>query len=233
MLLPEWGQSLGQDGRDSAKNVSQVNEDHAYEKCQRTEPVFREFSHSTLTTDYSGRWFMKHNLFSGFFLMLFLVLVLPSRVGLAQASDEAAKLRKSRFEISGGAGWAGFADDGWLHHVTATAQARLRIAGGLKFAPEFSYMYRSAADRDLVFVPNLVYEFRRDSKVAPYLIGGVGILRHYEKHPCWSWASNGKTFGFGFGTKIFVSQRFYVAPEVRFGWEPFLRIGGSIGYMIR
>jgi hypothetical protein len=183
--------------------------------------------------DYSGRRHMKHNLFSGLFLVQLLALVLPIRAGLAQTSDEAAKLRKSRFEISGGAGWAGFADEGWLHHVTASAQARLRIAGGLKFAPEFSYMYRSSADRDLGLVPNLVYEFRRDSKVAPYLIGGVGILRHYEKNPYWSWVANGITLGFGFGTKIFVLQRLYVAPEVRFGWEPFLRIGGSIGYMIR
>jgi hypothetical protein len=179
---------------------------------------------------------MKYKLFSVLSLMVFVVIVFPFRVGLAQAANDAAKIRKGRFEIAGGAGgagWAGFADDGWLHHVTATAQARLRLAGGLKLAPEFSYMYRSAADRDLVFVPNLIYEFRRGAKYIPYLIGGVGILRHYEKHPYWSWASNGKTFGFGFGTKIFVSQRFYVVPEVRFGWEPFLRIGGSIGYMIR
>jgi hypothetical protein len=175
---------------------------------------------------------MKYKLFPVSSLILFLVLVFPFRLGLAQAPDDAAKIRKGRFEIAGGTGWAGFADDGWLHHVTATAQVRLRLAGGLKFAPEFSYMYRAAADRDLVFVPNLIYEFRRGAKIAPYLIGGAGILRHYERHPYWSWVSNGKTFGFGFGTKIFISQRFYVAPEARFGWEPFLRIGGSIGYMI-
>jgi hypothetical protein len=168
-------------------------------------------------------------------VLLLLVFAFFSGNTLAQTAPggDAKPIRNSRIEISGGSGWAGFPDDGWLHHVSVGAMARIQIVGGLKFAPEFSYMYRSQADRDIVFVPNLVYEFRRNAKVVPYLIGGVGILRHYASNPYWERAANGGTLGFGFGTKIFLKSRVYVAPEVRFGWEPFLRIGGSIGYILR
>jgi len=129
-------------------------------------------------------------------------------------------------------GWATFPDEGPLHHFTTGGSVRFRIIGGLGFAPELTYMYRSTADRDLLFIPNFVYEFRRNTKVVPYLIGGVGLLRHYEKYDHFEWAANGRTYGFGFGTKIFLNRRVFVAPEVRVGWEPFLRIGGSVGYIL-
>jgi hypothetical protein len=175
---------------------------------------------------------MKDKMMSGLFLLL--VATFFSGKGWAQGTPGGdAQIRNERIEVSGGAGWAGFPDEGMLQHFTAGALVRIRLVRGLKFAPELTYMYRSQADRDLVFVPNLVYEFRRNTRVVPYVIGGVGILRHYEKNPYWEQAANGSTYGIGFGTKIFVKPRIYVAPEVRFGWEPLLRIGGSIGFLLR
>jgi len=41
------------------------------------------------------------------------------------------------------------------------------------------------------------------------------------------------TGGVGLGTKIFLSERWYLAPEVRGGWEPLLRATVSIGYVLR
>jgi hypothetical protein len=175
---------------------------------------------------------MKNKMF--LLLVLLLIAAFPSGMAWAQSpTGGEEQIRKSRIEVSGGAGWAGFPDEDWLHHVTVGTLARIQIVGGLKLAPEFTYMYRSQADRDLVLVPNLVYEFRRNAKMVPYIIGGVGLLRHYEKYPNWERAANGGTFGVGFGAKIFIKSRVYVAPEVRFGWEPFLRIGGSVGYILR
>jgi hypothetical protein len=35
----------------------------------------------------------------------------------------------------------------------------------------------------------------------------------------------------GAGAKIFLTNRLFVAPEARFGWEPIVRLGGRIGWV--
>jgi hypothetical protein len=82
---------------------------------------------------------------------------------------------------------------------------------------------------DIVAMPNLFWQWGR-GRVRPYMTGGAGLI--YSK---WSrrfstseWMVSG-----GFGTRVYVDDRWFVAPEVRVGWEPHLRFSVGIGYTWR
>jgi hypothetical protein len=162
------------------------------------------------------------------------IVILP---GLALAQDapgEGSRLPAAggRFEVSGVMGFVNFPDESSQYHVLVEGTARIRIARGLGFAPEFTYMYYSRQDRDLVFLPNVTYEFRRGKRVVPYFIGGVGILNHRETWDHFDWSATGRFISGGFGTKIFLRSRIFAAAEARIGWEPHIRVTGSLGYVL-
>ena len=155
-----------------------------------------------------------------------------SAAAAAQGNTQEGPAQGSRVEIGGSLGYTNFVDDSALHHCVAGASARIRIVRGLGFAPELTYMYRSRQDRDFILMPNLVWEFRRGKKVVPYVIGGVGILNHRESWDHFDWNSTGRFISGGFGTKVFLNERFFVSPEVRIGWEPHIRVGVTLGCVL-
>lgn len=140
-----------------------------------------------------------------------------------------------------GASDFGTDDRSYPHLVVGTA-ARIRISRHWSIEPEFNYMRRSSNDEDYVVQPNVVYEFNRlGDRVVPYLIGGVGVVRHksvfrgsdfvtgapvtYDtSYTTWSASAGG-------GLKVFVSKHLFVAPEARLGREPTARATVSIGYV--
>jgi len=149
------------------------------------------------------------------------------------AGDQGAWQSSNRIETKGSLGLTDFLDEAPLHHFLGGGSVRIRIKGGLGLEPELSYLYRSEHDRDLLLIPNLVYEFRRRGRLIPYFIGGVGMIVHFEKWGPFEWSSKWRYATGGFGTKLFLTRRLFFAPEVRIGWEPSLRISGSLGYVIK
>jgi hypothetical protein len=142
-----------------------------------------------------------------------------------------AQAHEDRLELRGTLGWSTFPVDGFLHHFTVGGAARWYFSRRFGIEPELMFMYRDRTDKDLVFVPNLIWDFtRRDGKVQPYLIGGVGLLHHRGSYGPYRFSGTNPSFGAGLGVKCFVSRRVYLTPEVRIGWEPFMRIGMSIGF---
>ncbi len=110
------------------------------------------------------------------------------------------------------------------------APPRFYLTPRFSLQPELVYMYHSPGDKDWVVVPAFAAVLRSGEKrVVPYVIGGVGLLYHRGAF------GSGTSFsaGVGLGTKIFLSERWYLAPEVRVGWEPFLRATVGIGYVLR
>jgi hypothetical protein len=143
----------------------------------------------------------------------------------------AESLRQAEVRAIGG--YVGFLDDGGTLNHWAGGSIRYFFTRRLAIEPEFLFLRESRADQDFHFIPNLVFEFfKNPGNVQPYLIGGVGLQRHRELTGTGFYSSNSAIFGGGLGAKIFVSDRWYVAPEFRIGWEPFFRITGSIGYII-
>ena len=167
-----------------------------------------------------------------------LLTLLVTSHAVAQDSDS-----QPRAEIKMIVGASDFGTDGqsYPHFVTGAA-ARVRISRHWSIEPEFNYMRRSSNDEDYVVQPNLVYEFNRlGDRVVPYLIGGVGFIRHKSvfngsdfvtgapvtfdtSYTTWSASAGG-------GLKVFVSKNLFVAPEARIGRQPTARATVSIGYV--
>ena len=150
---------------------------------------------------------------------------------------------RPRAEIKMIVGASDFGDDGqsYPHFVAGTA-IRIRISRHWSIEPEFNYMRRSSNDQDYIVQPNVVYEFNSlGDRVVPYLIGGVGVIRHksvfygsdfvtgapvtYDtSYTTWSASA-------GAGLKVFVSKNLFVSPEARIGLQPTLQATVRIGYV--
>lgn len=157
------------------------------------------------------------------------------------AAQDSALQSKAEIKMMVGASDFGTDDKSYPHFVAGTA-FRIRISRHWSVEPEFSYMRRSSNDEDYVVQPNVVYEFNSiEDRVVPYLIGGVGVIRHksvfygsdfvtgvpvtYDtSYTTWSASA-------GAGLKVFISKRLFVAPEARLGYQPTVRAGVSIGYV--
>ena len=127
-------------------------------------------------------------------------------------------------------------------HLVVGAATRIRISRHWSIEPEFSYMRRSSNDEDYIFQPNVVYEFNSLGKrVVPYLIGGVGVIRHKSVYngsdfdtgapvsfdtSYTTWTANA-----GAGLKVFLSKQLFVAPEARLGLQPTAQATFRIGYV--
>lgn len=135
-------------------------------------------------------------------------------------------------ELRGTVGYSNFLDEDPLHHLVTGGSARFYVTNRLAVEPEFLFMYRSRQDIDFQVIPNMVFEFtKRESRIQPYAIGGVGLQRHRELTGTGYYWSNNWTGSAGIGTKVFLSDRLYVAPEFRLGLEPIVRITASVGYV--
>ena len=167
-----------------------------------------------------------------------LITLLATSHVAAQDSDP-----KPRAEIKMIVGASDFGTDdrSYPHLVTGTA-FRVRISRHWSIEPEFNYMRRNSNDEDFVFQPSVVYEFdKKDNRYVPYLIGGVGVIRHKSVFngsdfvtgapvtydTSWTtWSASA-----GAGLKVFISKRIFVAPEARVGYQPTVRATVSVGYV--
>jgi len=166
-----------------------------------------------------------------------MTLLVTSHV-VAQDSDS-----QPRAEIKMIVGASDFGDDNESYpHFVVGAATRIHISRHWSIEPEFNYMRRSSNDHDYVVQPNVVYEFNSlGDRVVPYLIGGVGVIRHKSvfrgsdfvtgapvtfdtSYTTWSASA-------GAGLKVFVSKNLFVAPEARVGCQPTVRATVSIGYV--
>jgi hypothetical protein len=141
---------------------------------------------------------------------------------------------QGRVEVRGTFGHAAFVDESFLHHAVAGASARFYLNRRLSFEPEFLYMRNTSRDQDRVVLPSVVLDLTRgEARVKPYVIGGAGMLWNRSLTGAGYYTSSEAIVSGGLGAKIFLTDRWFVSPEVRFGVEPLFRISGSIGYVLR
>jgi hypothetical protein len=78
----------------------------------------------------------------------------------------------------------------------------------------------------------LALDLNQSPRFRPYLLGGVGFVRHGS--PPGLPARNSNEFAGGGGVKVFLSDRIFVAPEFQIGGRVwFTRVTGSLGWMLR
>ena len=131
-------------------------------------------------------------------------------------------------------GWAGFADDATRHHGLVGGQARWPVTPRLSVGPEITYMRGPGDDRDLFVIGNVTFDLvqadaPRPGRAVPYLIGGAGFFRNYDRFGTQSFVSTEGTFTAGGGARVWVTPRVYVGAEARVGWELHARLAGTVG----
>jgi hypothetical protein len=152
------------------------------------------------------------------------------------ATPAAAQVATAPVQVEGTAGYAGFVDDATRRHAIAGGSLRFRATDRLALGPEVIYMRGPAGDRKLFFTGIAVFDLAADTgtggtsrPIVPFLVAGGGFTRMQSlvgTGPFTSW--EGALTGGG-GVRIPVGSKWYVAPDVRIGWEAHLRIGVAIG----
>lgn len=159
--------------------------------------------------------------------------------------QEPSSLTRPKVEVKVTAGGAAFAleDEDALGHTAVGGAVRVYLSRRWSVEPEFMYMRRNVNDRDYFFTPSVVYDIVEPTrKAVPYVLAGVGV-EHHRGNFFGADFNTGRPFvsdttfttwslGLGAGVKLFLTDRLFVAPEVRVGREPYARATVSVGYVI-
>ena len=134
-------------------------------------------------------------------------------------------------------GHAGFVDDAMISHLVVGGQARWPVTPRLSIGPEITYMKGPGFDRDLFLTGNVTWDLvtqgaPRAGLVVPYVVGGAGFSRYFNRIGGASFASNEGTFTAGGGARFWVTPRVYVGAEARVGWELHTRLAGTVGVQL-
>lgn len=142
-----------------------------------------------------------------------------------------AGLLPAQVEVKGILGDTVFLDDSAEHHLHVGGAVRFYVWKRLSIEPEFQYLRGSRDHYDIVFLPNVAYDFAsRTSQIVPYVIGGLGVLRSTTKFEPRSFSGKDYHVSGGGGVKLFLSGNWFLAPEVRIGASPHIRYTFAVGY---
>jgi hypothetical protein len=131
-------------------------------------------------------------------------------------------------DVKASLGWNGFPDEGVEGHLLAGGSVRYHLTRHLAIEPEVLYLRGGRNHYDIVLMPNVVWQWGT-ARVRPYVTGGVGLMHSNFG----GFSSNEGFVSVGFGTKVYLDERWFVAPEARIGWEPNVRFSVGLGYTWR
>ncbi len=134
-------------------------------------------------------------------------------------------------------GYAGFVDDATISHGLVGGLARWSLTPRLSIGPEITYMRGPGFDRDLFVTGNVTWDLLsrpapRPGLVVPYVVGGAGFSRHFDRFGPLRFASSEGAFTAGGGARVWVTRRVYVGAEARVGWELHTRLAGTVGVQL-
>lgn len=135
-------------------------------------------------------------------------------------------------DVKGSVGVASFVDESSDHHFLTGGSARFYLTRKFSVEPEFLYLRRDRYHSDLVLIPHLVYEFG-GRRVTPYVSGGIGLMRTSDTGFLRTNTNTEMALSGRSGVKIYLNDRWFVAPEAAVGWELHVRFSAGIGYTWR
>lgn len=130
-----------------------------------------------------------------------------------------------------------FADDGPVYETTIGGSLRYYFSRRWSVEPEFLFARNksgSITDRNYFLWGNVAFDFlQRDRRIVPYWYAAPGLVRHTTVFNQFTFTNYEAAFGTGAGVRFKLSDRVFVAPQVRIGIADgiFSEITGSIGYM--
>jgi Outer membrane protein beta-barrel domain len=166
-----------------------------------------------------GKEFMKY-------AFLFLMFLSISRAAFSQESE-----KRPSPDVALIIGTSAFLDEEIpFDHFVIGGSMRFYLSKRLSAGPQFLYMNGPDSDRDYSVVGNVAYDLITNKKFVLYAVGGAGILNHSERIGNTTFSDSEGTASGGIGAKLFVTERLFLAPEFRLGWEPLLSASIGIGY---
>ena len=170
---------------------------------------------------------------TGRVLILLTMWAAPAAPLAAQSNEASATRPGQALELS--VGHASFVDESPVGHLVVGGGWRVYVMPRLSLGPEIVWMRGPGSDRDLLLTGNVMYDFRgpgpggRQVRVAPFVVGGGGLFQHAERFGPTRFSTQEGGFTAGGGARIRITDRVYAAGDVRTGWEPHIRIAGTIG----
>lgn len=161
---------------------------------------------------------------------LILGLLAAGPESLAAQSADSRRAPAAEFT----AGYAGFVDDATIDHGMLGMAVRFHLSPRVSVGPELQVMVGPGSDRDLLLTGNVTFDVLSPGRRAtPFLVAGGGLFNHRNSFGGREFSSLEAAFTAGGGVRAWVSERFYVATELRLGWELHYRITGSVGVALR
>ena len=151
-------------------------------------------------------------------IALFLVLVVS------------APAQAGRVEVRGDVGGTTFLNDTSYNHLLVGASLRAYFTRRLSFQPEYQFL-NGQGHTESIFLASVAFDLRDTSRrVVPYVLVGAGVVHNNRQAGVSRTAS---FFSGGFGAKIHLNPRWYIAPDFRVGIDPHYRVSVGIGYVLR
>jgi hypothetical protein len=165
--------------------------------------------------------------------ILLLIVTLTAGAGTAAAQSRPAPLAPSPV-LEGALGWAGFGDEGVIHHTLIGTAVRFHLSRRFSVGPELTYMVGPGDDRDLIVTGNVMFDVLAPTGTAPrratpFLVVGGGLFRHTDRFQSGTFSSTEGAFTLGLGARVWATRRTFVAVDARLGWEPHLRVAATVG----
>jgi hypothetical protein len=162
-----------------------------------------------------------------------------SFLGLALLGGLHPALAQSRALVEFTAGYAAFVDDAPIEHAIAGAGARFHVSPRISIGPEAIYMRGPGSNRDFYLTGNITIDLGPADgrsamrRVVPFVVGGAGYSRQWERIGAQPFSSGEIALTGGGGIRVRIDDRWHAAGEVRTGWEPHIRVSGTIGVALR
>jgi hypothetical protein len=137
-----------------------------------------------------------------------------------------------QIDLKGSIGLASFVDESFDDHLLTGASARIYITRRFSIEPEILYLRENSSHSDLMFTPNLVWDFG-GRRMAPYVTGGIGVIRSSDSGFLRSFSNTDAVVSAGGGAKVYLNDGWFVAPEARIGFEAHVRLSVGVGYTWR
>jgi hypothetical protein len=129
-------------------------------------------------------------------------------------------------------GYAGFVDEVWIKRTMIGGAGRAFVSPRVAVGPEFLYLDGRDGEHDWTLMGTVTFDVLRESastRVIPFVVAGAGMVRQTALVGTGFFTSRDPTFSGGGGVRILLGRRWFVAPEVRLGFEPTMRIGVTVG----
>jgi hypothetical protein len=132
------------------------------------------------------------------------------------------------------AGHAGFVDDATIGFGVVGAAFRLHLTPRVSVGPEVTYLRGPDDKRNFTATGNITFDVLDTGgerpRVMPFLVAGVGVFRSSDRLNGQPFSQIEAALTGGGGIRVWLGQHVYAASEVRIGWEPHLRVTGTIGF---